>query len=296
MPVRLRAGPFLKVRTVRRLLIALLTVLLMPPPSEGQRPTGVPPTARLAGGWRVTTSRSEMTDEPSVTLQLDALDLLPGPIVDVRPAIYVRCHEQKLDVFITTGAVLDGDTYHMTPVRIRWGSGTPEEAAWSRSTDYSAAFAPDPWAFLKQLLAAPDMRFEFQPFDAAPRVASFNARGLDLHISRLEASCPPLPTGSDVFMESIVEEKPSILSGPQLVYPDLLRQAGIQGRVIVQVIVDTTGRAEPNSVKILQSPNPGFDEPAKNYVLKALFRPARVHGRAARVLTQVPIDFKTNRR
>jgi len=104
-----------------------------------------------------------------------------------------------------------------------------------------------------------------------------------------------VPTGNDVFMESIVEEKPSILSGPQLVYPDLLRQAGIQGRVIVQVIVDTTGRAEPNSIKVLQSPNPGFDQPAKNYVLKALYRPARVHGRAVRVLVNQPIDFKVTR-
>jgi len=104
-----------------------------------------------------------------------------------------------------------------------------------------------------------------------------------------------VPSGSDVFMESIVEEKPSILSGPQLVYPDLLRQAGIQGRVIVQVIVDTTGRAEPNSIKVLQSPNPGFDQPAKNYVLKALYRPARVHGRAVRVLVNQPIDFKVTR-
>jgi len=104
-----------------------------------------------------------------------------------------------------------------------------------------------------------------------------------------------VPSGNDVFMESIVEEKPSILSGPQLVYPDLLRQAGIQGRVIVQVIVDTTGRAEPNSIKVLQTPNPGFDQPAKNYVLKALYRPARVHGRAVRVLVNQPIDFKVTR-
>jgi protein TonB len=89
-----------------------------------------------------------------------------------------------------------------------------------------------------------------------------------------------------------VEEKPSVLSGPTLQYPELLRQAGIQGRVLVQAIIDTLGRAEPNSVKILQSPNPGFDQPAKTYVLKALFRPARVHGRAVRVLINLPIDFR----
>jgi len=251
-----------------------------------------------------------MTDQPSISLRLDALNSVPGPVVDVRPALYVRCHERNLDVFITTGAVLDGDTYDMTPVRIRWSTGTPEEETWSRSTDYSAAFAPDPRAFLKHLVAAPDMRFEFRPFDAAPRVASFNARGLDVQIPTLEAACPPssespevgdsgagpVSVSNEIFLEAIVEEKPSVLSGPQLVYPELLKQARIQGRVIVQAIIDTTGRAEPNSLKILQSPNPGFDQHAKNYVLNALFRPARLHGRAVRVLVHVPVDFRISGR
>lgn len=105
-----------------------------------------------------------------------------------------------------------------------------------------------------------------------------------------------VPTGNELFMEAIVEEKPSVLSGPQLQYPELLRQAGIQGRVMVQAIIDTTGRAEPNSVKVLQTPNPGFDQSARSYVLKALFRPARVHGRAVRVLINIPIDFKITAR
>lgn len=103
------------------------------------------------------------------------------------------------------------------------------------------------------------------------------------------------PSSDQVFMESVVEERPEVLSGPSLVYPDLLRQAGVQGRVIVQAIIDTSGRAEPASVKIIQSPNPGFDQPAKQYVLRALFRPARVHGRAVRVLVNLPIDFKIKR-
>jgi TonB family protein len=101
-----------------------------------------------------------------------------------------------------------------------------------------------------------------------------------------------VPTGNEVFMEAIVEEKPALLSSPQLLYPDLLRQAGIQGRVMVQAIVDTLGRAEPASVKVTQSPNPGFDAAAKNMVQKSLFRPARVHGHAVRVLIQIPIDFR----
>lgn len=93
-----------------------------------------------------------------------------------------------------------------------------------------------------------------------------------------------------VYMESLVQEKPSVLAG-QLIYPELLRQAGMSGRVTIQAIVDTTGRVEPTSVRILQSTNPGFEPNARNYVLKALWRPARVHGRAVRVLISIPIVF-----
>ncbi|HEU5260438.1 MAG TPA: energy transducer TonB [Gemmatimonadales bacterium] len=100
-----------------------------------------------------------------------------------------------------------------------------------------------------------------------------------------------VPTG-EVYLEAIVQEKPALLSAPQVRYPELLRQAGIQGRVVIQAIIDTTGRAEPNSIKIVRSPNPGFDEASRNWMLRALFRPARVRGRAVRVLVEMPIDYR----
>ena len=56
--------------------------------------------------------------------------------------------------------------------------------------------------------------------------------------------------------------------------------------------VVTIGRAESNSIKIIQSPNPGFDQPSRTWIQHALFRPARVHGRAVRVLVQVPLDYR----
>jgi protein TonB len=99
-----------------------------------------------------------------------------------------------------------------------------------------------------------------------------------------------VPTG-DVYAEALVDEKPSVLTG-QLVYPELLRQAGMGGRVTVQAVIDTTGRVEPPSVRILQSSNPGFEQAARTYVLKALWRPGRSHGRAVRVLVNIPIEFR----
>ena len=44
------------------------------------------------------------------------------------------------------------------------------------------------------------------------------------------ASQEPAADTGDVFMEKVVEEKPEILSAPQLHYPDLMRQAKVEDR------------------------------------------------------------------
>ena len=98
-------------------------------------------------------------------------------------------------------------------------------------------------------------------------------------------------SGNEVYAEALVEERPALLSAPPPVYPPLLKQAGIQGRVILRAVIDTSGRVEPASIRIMQSPNPAFDEPTKEWVLKALFRPARLHGRGVRVFINLPVDY-----
>ncbi|HEY6157337.1 MAG TPA: energy transducer TonB [Gemmatimonadales bacterium] len=100
-----------------------------------------------------------------------------------------------------------------------------------------------------------------------------------------------VPSGNEVYSEALVEERPALLSAPPAPYPDLLKRAGIHGRVLLRAIVDTTGRVEPSSIEIATSPNPGFDQPAREWILKALFRPARVHGRAVRVHITQPLDY-----
>jgi len=100
-----------------------------------------------------------------------------------------------------------------------------------------------------------------------------------------------VPSENEVYSEALVEERPALLSAPPARYPDLLKQARIQGRVLLRAIVDTTGRVEPGSVVIATSPNPGFDLAAREWILKALFRPARLHGRAVRVHITQPLDY-----
>ena len=59
------------------------------------------------------------------------------------------------------------------------------------------------------------------------------------------------------------EEHPEVLTGPLPAYPDLLRQAGIQGEVVLEALIDTTGRVQAASILVVSATNPGFVEPAR---------------------------------
>ena len=58
-----------------------------------------------------------------------------------------------------------------------------------------------------------------------------------------------------------------------------------------RVHVDTLGHAEPSSIEIVASPNPAFDTPTRAWILRAQFRPARMHGQAVRVHVTLPVDY-----
>ena len=87
------------------------------------------------------------------------------------------------------------------------------------------------------------------------------------------------------------ETRPEVLSAPLPRYPDLLRQAGIGGRVVLEAVVDTAGRAERASIVIAEATNPAFVGPAREALLATLFRPGAVNGRAVRVRVRIPYEF-----
>jgi protein TonB len=93
------------------------------------------------------------------------------------------------------------------------------------------------------------------------------------------------------YAEAAVDEKPEILSSPPLQYPDVLRQAGIEGYVLVEAIIDVSGRAEPGSLRVVQSTHVAFDRAAMEVVAKSVYRPGRMRGELVRVLVNVPVSF-----
>jgi TonB family protein len=93
------------------------------------------------------------------------------------------------------------------------------------------------------------------------------------------------------YLETAVDTQPQRISSPRLEYPRLLKEAGIEGDVLMQAIVGTDGRVEPGSVEILESSHEAFDLPSKQLLEGSRFRPGIVDGKAVRTVIQLPIQF-----
>ena len=78
-------------------------------------------------------------------------------------------------------------------------------------------------------------------------------------------------------------------------YPDMLRQAGVEGEVLAQFVVDTTGKAEPGSLKILKSSHDMFVQSVKNALPQMKFIPAEVGGKKVKQLVQQPFTFSISK-
>lgn len=88
-----------------------------------------------------------------------------------------------------------------------------------------------------------------------------------------------------------IDEPPVLVSHPAIRYPPELWQLRVGGTVIVEATLDAAGRAVAGSVKVLQSPNPGFDAEARRVVLASVYRPGRRGGAAVQTVIRQPITF-----
>jgi len=92
-----------------------------------------------------------------------------------------------------------------------------------------------------------------------------------------------------------VEEPPEPVAGMasiinKLYYPELARRTGIEGRVIVVLIVNKEGNVINASV--LQSLFPSLDEVALNAVKETKFIPGKQRGKPVNVEMKIPIQFR----
>ncbi len=112
---------------------------------------------------------------------------------------------------------------------------------------------------------------------------------------------PPPPPDDDEEEEmeifTVVEDMPELIGGMDAIYevlhyPEIAIQAGIEGRVIVQFVIDVNGQVtDPHVVRGIGG---GCDEAALEAVKQVEFTPGRQRGRAVRVRYTLPITFRLN--
>ncbi|HEX5972388.1 MAG TPA: M56 family metallopeptidase [Gemmatimonadaceae bacterium] len=107
----------------------------------------------------------------------------------------------------------------------------------------------------------------------------------------------PKPTVTkQPYFEFQVEKPVQLASGSaNPVYPVALKAANVSGVVLAQFVVDTLGRAETFTFKVLKSDHQLFTEAVKNVLPGLRFIPAEVGGRKVKQLVQQPFTFSTSK-
>ncbi|MDZ7806898.1 MAG: energy transducer TonB [Gracilimonas sp.] len=122
---------------------------------------------------------------------------------------------------------------------------------------------------------------------------------LDLDESFMELPPPPPPVDEDKAGEEeeifiVVEQMPELIGGlaslnKHITYPEMARRAQIEGRVIVEFIIDKEGNVmDP---KIIRGIGGGCDEVALKAVKKVKFKPGMQRGKPVLVRYSMPISF-----
>ena len=78
-------------------------------------------------------------------------------------------------------------------------------------------------------------------------------------------------------------------------YPSMLQSAGVEGDVRAQFVVDTLGRVERGSVRILESSNDQFAAAVRDALTRARFEAAEAGGRKVRQLAEQVFTFRITR-
>jgi protein TonB len=78
-------------------------------------------------------------------------------------------------------------------------------------------------------------------------------------------------------------------------YPDILRSSSVEGQVLAQFTVDTTGRVEIASFTVINSTHDLFTAAVRNALPRMRFLPAEIGGRKVKQRVQQPFQFNLNR-
>ena len=78
-------------------------------------------------------------------------------------------------------------------------------------------------------------------------------------------------------------------------YPDSLKKANVEGEVLIEFVVDTAGRMEPGSMRIVRTSHPAFSNAVVATVGSARFAPGLMERRPVRQVVNQRFIFSRKR-
>jgi TonB family protein len=79
-------------------------------------------------------------------------------------------------------------------------------------------------------------------------------------------------------------------------YPVELQRSGVGGRVLLELEVDTTGRADPRTITVMEATHPTFSTAAVASAREWRFSPAKFDGKPVRQMMELNVRFAAPRR
>ena len=104
------------------------------------------------------------------------------------------------------------------------------------------------------------------------------------------SAAKPPATGDDVLKVGGDVKEPVVVTRVAPVYPEEARKNRVQGRVILEAVVDEKGTVA--KVRSLESPDPTLSDAALEAVKKWTYKPATKKGKAVKVLMTVTVTFR----
>jgi TonB family protein len=96
---------------------------------------------------------------------------------------------------------------------------------------------------------------------------------------------PPRPT----IGENKADKMPQVISRAAPIYPLALKRSRQQGEVVLEFVVDESGKVK--DVAVVRSDHPAFEEPALEALQKWKFKPGSAKGKPVSVKLKMPIVF-----
>ena len=156
------------------------------------------------------------------------------------------------------------------------------------------AAPPPPKGF--QVLTAPIKVPDVLPdIDLSKKVtdeADFSGKGVAGGIAKgVVGGTAPVNTDQPYFEFQVEKQVTTAAGSPQPRYPDMLKSANVEGEVLAQFVVDTTGRADMSTFKVLKSSHELFTQSVRNVLPNMRFYPAEIGGRKVKQMVQQPFTF-----